>query len=135
MTVTPNSRQSMQYPARTITRAERAMRCAPFQLQLFTTMIQQSVALKAIAQTAGIDHQYTTQPLSELAVEQELVWLIQVGLLRREVDGQGLTDSFRVTPLGRQLAEQWQRDPAQDHAPTWQDRLYNALSRWLRLSI
>jgi hypothetical protein len=98
-------------------------------------MIQQSVALKAIAQTAGTEQQYTTSPLSELAVEQELMWLIQVGLLRREVDGQGLTDSFRVTPLGRQLAEQWQRDPQRDHTPTWRDRLYNALNRWLRLSI
>lgn len=135
MTVTPKPRQSMQYSDRTVTRAERAMRCAPFRLQLFTTMIQQSVALKAIAQTAGIDYQYTTQPLSELAVEQELVWLIQVGLLRREVDGQGLTDSFRVTPLGRQLAELWQREPVRNHPPTWHDRLYNALNRWLRLSI
>ncbi|MGI0489731.1 Npun_F0494 family protein [Pantanalinema rosaneae CENA516] len=135
MTVTPTPRQSMQYPDRTITRAERAMRCAPFRLQLFTTMIQQSVALQAIAQTGGTDGQYTTKPLSELAVEQELMWLIQVGLLRREVDGQGLTDSFRVTPLGRQLAEQWQREPGRDHAPSWRDRLYNALNRWLRLSI
>jgi hypothetical protein len=33
------------------------------------------------------------------------VWLIQVGMLRREVDGQGLTDSFRLTPLGGQIAE------------------------------
>lgn len=135
MTVTPNPRQSIQYPDRTITRAERAMRCAPFQLNLFTTMIQHSVPLKAIAQTAGTDHQYTNTPLSELAVEQELLWLIQVGLLRREVDGQGLTDSFRVTPLGRQLAEHWQREPGRDHAPSWRDRLYNSLNRCLRLSI
>jgi hypothetical protein len=108
------------------------MRCAPFKLQLFATMMTQSVSLKAIASTAGVNHQYTWKPLSELRVENELLWLIQVGLLRREVDGQGLTDSFRVTPLGRQLIRQWQQVSPVQYAPSWRDRIYNALNRWFR---
>ncbi len=134
MTVTSTPRRSlMHYPKSTLLRAERAMRCAPFQLQLFTAMMTQSVALGAIAQAAGVQNQYTVQPLSELRAENELLWLIQVGLLRREVDGQGLTDSFRLTPLGRQLTDRWQTAPRAQYAANWRDRIYNTLIRWFRL--
>lgn len=136
MTATPKSNSSIQYPLRTITRAERAMRCAPFQLHLFSVMVEQSVALKEIAHKAGLQNHYTDQPLSELRTESELLWLIQVGLLRREVDGQGLTDSFRVTPLGRQLVNKWQGNQASErYAPQWIDYCFNLFNRWFRLPI
>jgi hypothetical protein len=134
-TTTPvtNIRQSIQYPEKTILRAERAMRCAPFRLNLFVAMVWQSVPLLAIARSTGIQNQYTSTTLSELRVENELLWLIQVGLLRREVDGQGLTDSFRVTPLGRMLVAKWQNSPSPNrYRPSWGDRLYNAMERWCR---
>jgi len=124
----------VHYPAKTIARAERAMRCAPFYVTLFAHMVYASVALPAIAGSSGVRHRYTRRLLSELTVESELMWLIQVGLLRREVDGQGLTDSFRVTPLGRQLVQRWQQASDRDYLPSWRDRLYNACSRWLRFS-
>lgn len=111
------------------------MRCAPFQLHLFATMVTHSVSLKAIALAAGVENGYTSKPLAELRAENELLWLIQVGLLRREVDGQGLTDSFRVTPLGRQLIRYWQQLPPSRYNPGWRDRLYNALTRWFRLPL
>ncbi len=38
-------------------------------------------------------------------VEAAFLWLIKVGVLRREVDGQGLTSSIRLTPLGREILE------------------------------
>jgi len=124
----------MQYPDQTIQRAQRAVRCSPFQPTLFETMRAQSVSLQEIAGTSGVQRRYTQEPLVELAVENALLWLIQVGVLRREVDGQGLTDSFRLTPLGRILVEQWLQ------ARSWQppslgDRLQNALNRWLRFSV
>jgi hypothetical protein len=125
----------MQYPPRTITRANQAVRCAPFRIRLYTTLMKQSVALIDIAGIAGVRHQYTTRSLPELLVESELMWLIQVGLLRREVDGQGLTDSFRITPLGRQLVETWQNRGVKNLHPTWSDRIYNAMGRWVRLPI
>lgn len=112
------------------------MQCAPFQFRLFQTMVWQSVPLMAIAHAAGLQNQYTQKPLSEFAVENELLWLIRVGVLRREVDGQGLTDSFRVTPLGRQIIEQWQQGGlAERSSPRLSDRLYNALSRWLGITL
>lgn len=123
----------IQYSSKTIKRAERAVRCAPFQLALFNTMRWQSVDLRTIAGRVGWNKGYTRRPVLELAAEAELLWLIQVGLLRREVDGQGLTDSFRLTPLGHQLVEKWQNLGKSLPAPSLSDRLYNALSRWVRL--
>jgi hypothetical protein len=123
----------IQYSSKTTRRAERAVRCAPFQLTLFTTMRWRSVGLKAIAGKTGWANGYTRRPILEMTAESELLWLIQVGLLRREVDGQGLTDSFRLTPLGHQLVEKWQDSGKSLPAPSLGDRLYNALSRWVRL--
>lgn len=90
----------------------------------------QSVSLLEITGAAGVKHQYTQRPLAELRAENALLWLIQVGILRREVDGQGLTDSFRLTPLGRQLVTQGQKEW---QPPAWSERIQNALTRRLRL--
>ncbi|WGV26962.1 Npun_F0494 family protein [Halotia branconii] len=119
------------YSPSTVKRAERSLFCSPFNLRLFQAMRHQSVSLGAIASENGVKHGYTNRPLSELAADNDLNWLIQVGVLRREVDGQGITDSFRLTPLGHQLVEQHQEKNWS--TPSWSDRLYNAMIRWFRL--
>jgi hypothetical protein len=124
---------TIQYSRITRLRAERAMRSAPFQRSMYEAMIRQGVLLQAIAGQEGLRNGYTLRSIGELAAESELLWLMKVGLLRREVDGQGLTDSFRITPLGRQVVLRWQNNPRT--TATLGDRLYNALSRWFRLSI
>ena len=43
---------------------------------------------------------------SSEGIEDSFRWLIRIGVLRREVDGQGLTSKIRLTPLGRQIIEQ-----------------------------
>ena len=126
--------QSISYPARTVRRAERALHCSPFLLPLFVVMRLNSVPLQAIASQEGVKKHYLKRPMSELAVESSIMWLIQVGILRREVDGQGITDSFRLTPLGRQLVATWEQQGETLPPPSFLDRLYNAFSRWLRLS-
>lgn len=133
MTLTTSEKTSSRYSSATVDRAGRAVCCTPFQLALFVAMRWQSVDLRAMIGFLGVQNGYVRRPLSEIAVESHLLWLIQVGLLRREVDGQGLTNSFRLTPLGHQLVEQWQRQGAQLPPATWRDRLYNSLSRWFRL--
>lgn len=128
--VTP-AQPALTYPLSTLKRARRAVACSPFLLPLFVTMRQEGVSLRAIAGSSGVQQRYTRRPLAELTAEDALLWLINVGVLRREVDGQGLTDSFRLTPLGRLLVDQWverNRIPA----PTLGDRLANLLSRWFR---
>ncbi len=122
---------AISYPQRTLIRATRAIQCAPFQRQLFVTMGQESVPLLTIPGRRGMQVGYTHRPLTELRVESSLLWLIQVGVLRREVDGQGITDSFRLTPLGRQLVNQsitWT-------SPSWLDRILDLSDRWLRLPL
>lgn len=131
--LTHNPSSTLRYPSKTLKRAERAVQCSPFRLALFAEMKHQSVDLRAISGNSGLSKLYTRRPLAELVAESELLWLINVGLLRREVDGQGLTDSFRLTPLGRQLVDQWQTQPSGLPSPSWVDFLYNALNRWLRL--
>lgn len=127
---------STQYSHRTIKRAERALSCSPFNLSLFATMRIESISLSRIATAEAVGQQWTKGPLSELAAENALLWLIQVGILRREVDGQGITDSFRLTPLGRQLLSKWQQQPPSEiPEPSLCDRISNASSRWLRLPI
>ncbi len=130
-----STKLQIQYPTRTIKRAERAMRCSPFQLSLFAAMRSVSVPLQALASDTGVEHGYTRRPLSQLAAENSLLWLIEVGILRREVDGQGITDSFRLTPLGRQLVEKWELKLGALPPPSWIDRIYNTLIRWFRLPL
>ncbi|MDZ8188119.1 MAG: hypothetical protein RMX96_25110 [Nostoc sp. ChiSLP02] len=130
-TVDSQNPKTFVYPASTIARAERSLICSPFNPSLFEAMRHQSVSLSAIALENGFKQGYTQRPLSELVCDNALSWLIQVGVLRREVDGQGITDGFRLTPLGRQLIEQYQGKNWR--TPSWRDRLYNAVIRWLRL--
>ncbi|MFP5273134.1 Npun_F0494 family protein [Coleofasciculus sp.] len=127
--------QSVHYPEQTVKRAEQALRCLPFQLTLYKVMRSISVSLLAIATQKGIEQGYTKRSLSELAAERDLMWLIQVGVLRREVDGQGITDSFRLTPLGRQLVEKWASQGESLPPPSLWDRITHAWNRWWRLPI
>jgi hypothetical protein len=124
---------AVSFSAQSLVRAERAIRCSPFRLKLLQDLRAESVAIGAIADDAGIHQGYTRRPLAELTAENELLWLMAVGLLRREVDGQGLTDSFRLTPLGRHLLDRWDAEQVTDLQPRLRDHLYNSLSRWLRL--
>lgn len=132
--VNSKTKSSIRYTHRTVKRAARAVRCAPFKLNFYVAMFHQSVELKSTTGETGLQNSYTNSSLTEFSAENELLWLIQVGVLRREVDGQGITDSFRLTPLGRQLTEKMQLAPGKRVAPpSFSDRIYNALSRWLRL--
>ncbi len=118
---------------KTLARAQRAVRCAPFYMKLLVAMRSQSVSLRAVTDDRGMLSGYTRQPLSDVAAEQHLSWLMTVGIVRREVDGQGLTDSFRLTPIGRQLVEQWEASGRPDSLGNPLDYLLNARNRWLRL--
>lgn len=132
-TSTKLSQKSIQYSPGTVKRAERALCCSPFQLGLLAAMRDTSVPLQNIAGRIGMQQGYTKKLLSEQNAESILLWLIQVGLLRREVDGQGITDSFRLTPLGRELLKKWEERGISLPNPSVWERMYNALIRWLRL--
>ena len=132
MVATPTSGKIISYPAKTIDRAEIALRCAPFHLALFAKMRWESVSVPKLAGDLGVNAGYTRYPLSELSVETATDWLIQVGMLRREVDGQGLTDSFRLTPLGLELVEKWAEADKILPPANLLDRVNNWTARWFR---
>jgi hypothetical protein len=98
-------------------------------------MRNQSVPIQQIAEDRGIELGYVKAAFSEARTEDKLVWLINVGLLRREVDGQGLTDSFRLTPLGREIVEQWENSDEEIPAASSSDRVFHWLNRWLKLPL
>ena len=127
-------KQRLTYGTDALKRATRAVRCSPITLNLLLAMGTQGIALQDIAGNSGVQWGYTHKVLSEREADRSLGWLIQVGLLRREVDGQGLTDSFRLTPLGRQLVEQWQQQGQSFPKPSLGDRLQELSSRWLHFS-
>jgi hypothetical protein len=93
----------------------------------------ESVSVPKLAGDLGVNSGYTRYPLSELSVETATGWLIKVGMLRREVDGQGLTDSFRLTPLGLELIEKWEAAGGVLPSVSMFDRINNWKARWLRL--
>ncbi|TVQ14493.1 MAG: hypothetical protein EA368_01140 [Leptolyngbya sp. DLM2.Bin27] len=128
----PNPALSISYARRSLNRAERAFRCSPFRLALLGDLRSQSISIRQLCAPAGIKSGYSRRPLAELQAENEMMWLIAVGLLRREVDGQGLTDSFRLTPMGRQVFEQLSGLTPAQYRPTLGDHLYNAWCRWMR---
>jgi hypothetical protein len=131
MTFTIAKKTLIQYPDATLKRAKRALRCSPFQLKLFTTMIKESVPLTEIATKTGQEQGYTYKVITETTAENQLMWLIKVGILRREVDGQGITDSFRLTPLGRLIISEWETQKDIFTRSSFFDYLLNTLSRWL----
>ena len=90
-------------------RAAQVMRCLPF-----NSIFYKDVKTTGLnAQTVfGRKNQYSSNYgrwfKSSYSVEASFRWLITLGVLRREVDGQGLTSKIRLTPLGRQLLD---KDP------------------------
>ncbi|MGK7891091.1 MAG: Npun_F0494 family protein [Leptolyngbyaceae cyanobacterium] len=127
-----SSIRSIQYPPNAVRRASRAVRCSPFTVELFEAMRYHSVQLGAIAGPSGVQQGYVRRPVTERVADDQTLWLIQIGLLRREVDGQGLTDSFRLTPLGRQLVHLWQHQGERNQPASVLDYLLNWIAQWLR---
>ena len=64
-------------------------------------------------------------------IENEFLRLIKIGVLRREVDGQGLTSKVRLTPLGREILKH--RPELPEQKPFILELLINCLFRKLIL--
>lgn len=108
-------------------RAMRSMRCLPFSAPLYRELQMRGLDAAAIWNERSRYAKTERWPRSAEALEDDLLWLITVGVLRREVDGQGLTSRFRLTPLGRHLLDE---QPDQlDRATSIGERLRQALRR------
>ena len=88
------------------TRAKKGIRDCPFNLFLFQSLLEGSLSAQNVFLNKS---KYLNQEFmfinSSLFIENEFLKLIKIGVLRREVDGQGLTSKVRITPIGRQVLE------------------------------
>ncbi len=89
-----------------IKRAARAIRCLPFNSQFYSDIQKNGLDAKTVFQKRN-QYQLNSKKWfkSSSSVESSFRWLIIVGMLRREVDGQGLTSKVRLTPLAKQVLE------------------------------
>ena len=87
-------------------RAKKGIRNCPFNLSLFQSLQKESLSAQDVFENKS---KYLSQEFmfikSSLFIENEFLKLIKIGVLRREVDGQGLTSKVRITPIGRQVLE------------------------------
>jgi hypothetical protein len=95
-----------QQEQRALRRARQAVRCLPFRLAFYQEL--ENGALSSTQLGTRTDwHRISRRRLSANRTEDLLIWLIQLGVLRREVDGQGLTERVRLTPMGRTTISSW----------------------------
>ena len=87
-------------------RAKKGIKTCPFNLFLFQSLLKESLSSEDVYLNKS---KYLSQEFmfihSSLKIENEFLKLIKIGVLRREVDGQGLTAKVRMTPIGRQVIE------------------------------
>ena len=89
-----------------IRRAKKGIRNSPFNFFLFQSLQKGSLSAQNVFEKKS---KYLNQEFmfinSSSFIENEFLKLIKIGVLRREVDGQGLTSKVRITPIGRQVIE------------------------------
>tara|TARA_Y100001968_G_scaffold128447_1_gene117302 strand:+ start:849 stop:1223 length:375 start_codon:yes stop_codon:yes gene_type:complete len=87
-------------------RAKRGIKNSPFNFFLFQSLQKESLSAQNVFMNKS---KYLNKEFrfinSSLFIENEFLKLIKIGVLRREVDGQGLTSKVRITPIGRQVIE------------------------------
>ena len=75
------------------------MRCLPFSAALYRELQQRGLDADTIWHDRPRFGRGPLWPRDGEQLEDHLRWLITVGVLRREVDGQGLTSRFRLCLL------------------------------------
>ncbi len=89
-----------------INRSRKAIESSPFNLLFFEILQVNSLSAQGViedrAKLLKKEFEFIN---SSTFIENEFLILIKIGVLRREVDGQGLTSKVRITPIGRQVLE------------------------------
>ena len=87
-------------------RAKQGIKNCPFNFFLFQNLQKESLSAQDVFENKS---KFLNQEFmfinSSLFIENEFLKLIKIGVLRREVDGQGLTSKVRITPTGRKVLE------------------------------
>jgi hypothetical protein len=87
-------------------RATHSLRCLPFRRAFYEEVSEQPVSSGELCRR-GDWQRLVFAPFGPERAEAHFRWLIRLGVLRREVDGQGLTERVRLTPMGREVLARW----------------------------
>ena len=87
-------------------RADRSLRCLPFRRAFYEEVADQPISSAELCRREDWPS-LVFAPFGPERAEDHFIWLIRLGVLRREVDGQGLTERVRLTPMGRTLLKRW----------------------------
>ncbi len=87
-------------------RAERSIRCLPFKRAFYEMLDHSSINAEELCMNKNCE-EFVFAPFGAQRAEEHFIWMIKLGILRREVDGQGLTSRVRLTPMGRELVATW----------------------------
>ena len=87
-------------------RAKKGIRNCPFNLFLFQSLQKGGLSAQNVFENKSkyLNHDFMFINSSSF-IENQFLKLIKIGVLRREVDGQGLTSKVRITPIGRKVLE------------------------------
>lgn len=85
-----------------IQRAMHSMMCLPFKKRFYEEVASNPMNSNELCNREDWDR-YVFAPFGRQRAEEHFEWMIRLGILRHEVDGQGLTDRVRLTPLGQEL--------------------------------
>ena len=108
-------------------RAERAVCSLPYRREFYGLVSDQAISSTDFCQRDDLERLFRGRAAAPDSVENDWIWLIRLGVLRREVDGQGLTERVRLTPMGRQLLATW---PTEIPTATPLQRLQHWVSRY-----
>ena len=90
-----------------IKRTKRAIKCLGFKLDFYKEVQREGLSSKNVFHMRSKYLSSSRKWIqSSNTIESDFRWLITIGILRREVDGQGLTSKVRLTPLGRQILDE-----------------------------
>jgi hypothetical protein len=87
-------------------RAARSLTCLPFRRAFYEELSDRAISSGELV-TRTDWPSLLFFPFGGERAEAHFIWLIRLGVLRREVDGQGLTERVRLTPLGRSVISRW----------------------------
>jgi hypothetical protein len=108
-----------------ILRAERSISCLPFRRAFYEEIDRSSLNAEELCRRQNWK-EITFAPFGEERAEAHFKWMIKVGILRREVDGQGLTSRIRLTPMGRKVL---QRIKGEIRRAGLRERIFEVLRR------
>ncbi len=89
-----------------INRSLKAIESSPFNLLFYENLQVNSLSAQDVLDDKPRFLKKEFEFINSSAfLENQFLILIKTGVLRREVDGQGLTSKVRMTPIGRQVLE------------------------------